>query len=72
MPKKREYRLTLRKIAPVAIEFLGHAQRGAIILGQWANRDHAILAMILYKADNPQCYAAGSAVARLVITEVSR
>lgn len=72
MPKTKEYRLTLRKIAPVAIEFLGHAQRGAITLGQWMDLDHALTAMSDYRRDFPAAYAASTASARLVITEVAR
>lgn len=72
MPKKKEYRLTVRQIAGPAIEMLGHAQRAAITLGQWPRREHAILAMVIYRNENPAWYAADSTRARLVITEVTR
>lgn len=72
MPKTTEYRLTIREVGPMPIEWLGHGRRGAITLGQWAERDHAFLAMTLYQADNPQSYAAGAGIARLVVTTVLR
>lgn len=68
--RNKMYRLTARKVYEPAVEAQGHVARAAVTLGQWDNRPDATDAMARYTNANPDLYAAGSARARLVITEV--